>query len=154
MSVEDAMHLPEGRAGKRMILENGNTWTIGVPGFSENALPALSGVYRIVTPGETADAGMFSVWLCRETLYYSDWDIRAGIWSEDFQVLEKYGKDGLIVAAPFNEIWTGVFSFPGESELSGNDVDRIIGIYRSRFLYFLTLVRSGSDVSLPALADF
>jgi hypothetical protein len=137
-----------------MILEKGNAWTIGVPGFGENALPALSGVYRVVTPDETADAGLFTVWLCREPLYYDDWDIRAGIWPEDFRVLEKYGRDGLLVAAPFSEIWTGIFSFPGDSELSPNDVDRIIGIYRSRFLYFLTLARSSSDISLPARADF
>jgi hypothetical protein len=150
MSVEDALRLPEGREGRRMILEKGNAWTNGVPGFGENALPALSGAYRIVAPDGTADT--FNVWLCRETLYYGDWDIRAG--AEDFQVLEKSGGDGLLVALPFNEIWTGIFSFPGDSGLSRNDVDRVTGIYRSRFLYFLALAHSGSDISLPARADF
>ncbi|MDR2142785.1 MAG: hypothetical protein LBP29_00250 [Treponema sp.] len=152
MSVEDAIRLPEGREGRRMILERGNAWTTGVPGFGENALPALSGVYSVEAAGGTADT--FTVWLCRETLYYDDWDLRAGIWSEDFRVLEKQSGDGLLVAAPFNEIWTGIFSFPGLSDLSQNDMDRIIGIYRSRFLYFLTLARSSSDISLPARMDF
>jgi hypothetical protein len=133
-----------------MILEKGNVWTAGVPGFGENALPALSGAYSIAAPGETAEA--FSVWLCRETLYYDGWDARAG--SEDFRVVEKYGGDGLLVAVPFNETWTGVFSFSGDSGLSQNDVDRITGIYRSRFLYFLAQTHSSSDISLPARADF
>jgi hypothetical protein len=153
MSVEDAIRLPEGREGRRIILEKGNVWTNGIPGFGENALPALSGTYSVTTPGGTVGS-LFAVWLCRETLYYDDWDIRTGIWSEDFRVMEKYGRDGLLVAVPFSEIWTGIFSFPGDSELSQSDIDRIIGIYRSRFLYFLTLARSSSDVSLPAQADF
>jgi hypothetical protein len=149
MSVEDAMRLPEGREGRRMVLEKGNAWTTGIPGFGENALPALSGVYSIADG--TADT-LFTVWLCRETLYYDDWDIRAGIWPEDFRVLEKHA--GLLVAVPFNETWTGIFSFSSDSNLSRNDVDRIIGIYRSRFLYFLALAHSNSDISLPAQADF
>ncbi|MDR2048632.1 MAG: hypothetical protein LBP69_04185 [Treponema sp.] len=154
MSVEDAIRLPEGSQGRRMILEKGNVWTTGLPGFGENALPALSGTYSIAAPGGTADMALFTVWLCRETLYYDDWDMRAGVWSEDFRVLEKQGRDSLLVAAPFNESWTGIFSFPSDSDLSRNDIDRIIGIYRSRFLYFLTLARSSSDISLPAQADF
>jgi hypothetical protein len=152
MSVEDAMRLPEGSMERRMILEKGNVWTTGIPGFGENALPALSGTYSIAAPDGTADT--FTVWLCRETLYYDDWDIRTGIWSEDFRVLEKHGGNGLLIAAPFNETWTSVFSFPGGSGLSQNDIDRIIGIYRSRFLYFLPLAHSSSDISLPARADF
>jgi hypothetical protein len=152
MSVEDAMRLPEGREEGRMILEEGNAWTTGIPGFGENALPALSGTYSVTTPGGTGT--LFAVWLCRETLYYDDWNIRTGIWSEDFRVMEKYGRAGLLVAAPFNEAWTGIFSFPADSELFQNDIDRIIGIYRSRFLYFLTLARSSSDISLPARMDF
>jgi hypothetical protein len=152
MSVEDAVRLPEGGEGRRMILEKGNVWTTGIPGFGENALSALSGTYSIAAPDGTADT--FTVWLCRETLCYDGWENRGGIWSEDFRVLEKYGGDGLLVAAPFGETWTGIFSFPGASDLSRNDIDRIIGIYRSRFLYFLTLIHSGSDISLPARADF
>jgi hypothetical protein len=150
MSVEDAIRLPEGSSGRRMILEKGNYRTTGIPGFGENALPALSGAYRI-TPSPN-EAG-FTVWLCRETLYYDGWDIRAGIWS-DFRVMEKYGRDALLLAVPFNETWTGVFSFPGDSGLSRNDIDRIIGIYRSRFLYFFAMAHSNSDISLPAEADF
>jgi hypothetical protein len=152
MSVEDAIRLPEGSQGRRIILERGNIWTTGLPGFGENALPALSGTYSIVTPGGTADTALFTVWLCRETLYYDNWDIRAP--SEDFRVLEKQGGDSLLIAAPFNESWTGIFSFPGVSDLSQNDIDRIIGIYRSRFLYFFTLAHSSSDISLPAQMDF
>jgi hypothetical protein len=152
MSVEDAMRLPEGSMERRMILEKGNIWATGIPGFGENALTALSGTYSITAPDGTADT--FTVWLCRETLYYDGWDIRAGIWSEDFRVLEKRDRNGLLIAAPFNETWTGIFNFPGGSDLSQNDIDRIIGIYRSRFLYFLPLARSSSDISLPAQADF
>jgi hypothetical protein len=137
-----------------MILERGNVWTTGLPGFGENALPALSGTYSITTPDETADTALFTVWLCREALYYDDWDTRAGTWSEDFRVLEKQSRDSLLVAASFNESWTGIFSFPGVLDLSQNDIDRIIGIYRSRFLYFLTLTHSSSDISLPAQMDF
>jgi hypothetical protein len=152
LSVADALRLPEGNSGRRMILESGNFWTTGIPGFGENALPALSGMYRIA-PAASPDE-MFTVWVCRETLYYDDWDIRAGASFEDFRVMEKYGRDGLLVAVPFNEIWTGVFGFPGDSNFSQNDIDRIIGIYRSRFLYFFAMTYNGIDISLPAQADF
>lgn len=147
MSVEDALRLPEGGQGRRMILEKGNVRTTGVPGFGENALSALSGTYSI-TGGDM----LFTVWLCREPLYYSGWDARDRF--EDFPAQERYDGSDLLVAAPFNETWTGIFSFPGDSDLSQNDIDRIIGIYRSRFLYFLTMTNSVSDISLPAYADF
>jgi hypothetical protein len=151
LPAEDAARLPEGSSGRRMILEKGNFWVTGIPGFGENALPALSGVYGIVPLDGTASAG-FSVWLCRETLYYNDWVPRAG--AEDFRALEKPGRNSLLVAVPLNETWTGIFSFPDAQDLSRNDIDRIIGIYRSRALYFLALANSSSDISLPAQADF
>ncbi|MDR1507323.1 MAG: hypothetical protein LBI67_09510 [Treponema sp.] len=151
MSVQDALRLPEGGPARRMILEKGNFWTTGLPGFGDNALPALSGVYRTTSQGGTEHG--FTVWLCRETLYYSGWDTRTG--PGDFQILEKRPGDSLLAAAAFNETWTGIFSFPGSPpELSQNDIDRIISIYRSRFLYFLALAQDISDISLPAQADF
>jgi hypothetical protein len=158
LSVADALRLPEGTEGRTMRLEEGNIWARGIPGFGENALAALRGSYRIETLAGEAEGGeSFQVWLSREVLFYDNWQTRTSIATEDFPVLEKTISspegESLLIAAPFNGIWSAVFSFEAGS-LSQNDIDRIVSIYRTRFLYFLGLSGKSSDISLPARADF
>jgi hypothetical protein len=159
LSVADALRLPEGTAGRRMLLEEGNIWARGIPGFGENALSALRGSYRIeALAGEAEGGESFRVWLSREVLFYDNWQTRTSIATEAFPVLEKTISspegDSLRIAGPFNGIWSAVFSFEAGSRLSQNDIDRIVSIYRTRFLYFLGLSSKSSDISLPARADF
>jgi hypothetical protein len=143
-------------SGKQALLEQGNMWTAGIPGFGENALPAITGEYLI------NDGGSFRVWLCRELLYYDGWEPMPDI--QAFRVLRKNSRGGFLAAAAFNEVWTGVFLFNdpegqlradtgGAELLSPEDIDRIMTVFRNRFLYFSSLSRA-SDISLPASINF
>jgi hypothetical protein len=146
LSVAEAVRLPEGSGGLSMVLTEGNYRVAGVPGFGENALAAIAGRYR-VSPAAGCE---IAVWLTREVLYYEGWQVRTTASTEEFPVME----NGPLIAARFNEAWTAVFDFSGAGELSQNDIDRVIGIYRTRFMYFLTLASRDSDISLPASMDF
>jgi hypothetical protein len=134
-------------AERKAVLESGNNWTRGIPGFGENALSALAGEYRV----EAWDgAAHFSVWLTREVLYYSGW--QASPLSAENVAMREKDEDGNLVAAVFNGVWTAVFRFSGD-DLSADDRGRIVLQFRARFLYFLTLAFRDSDISLPATVE-
>ena len=145
--------IPESAAGEimpaagkaavsQLVLESGNHWTKGVPGFGENALSAFTGEYRI--PGM---AGTVWVWLTREFLYYDGWTARAGI--TGFRTLQKTENDGLAAAVTLNDSWTIVILLP--PGISAEEEDRLITTLAGRFSGF-----SGQyqDISLPAFIPY
>ena len=131
-------------SGSSMILENGNYWTAGVPGFGENALSAFAGEYRVPGTAET-----IKVWLTMEFIYYEGWSSRNSI--TRIPVLEKMGYEGLIVASTINDSWTAVMLFPLGSGLSRQDEDRIILDLISKFSSFSG---QNQNISLPAIIDY
>jgi hypothetical protein len=152
---------------RRIILTRGNEWVSGLPGWEENAFAALYGLYFPEFPpspeqqGERS-AGTFSVWLSRERLYFSEsrWEKRPGIFS--CPVLQQYEGEALLAAAPLGERapekdWTVIFQFPGGPAAAGlNDagVNRLIEVWASRCLYFLSRAEGAADLSLPAVVSF
>jgi hypothetical protein len=132
--------------GRQALLEQGNMYTAGIPGFGENALPAVAGEYLIGGEAE----GYFRVWLCRELLYFDGWE--AGPGETQFRVVQKESPEGILAAAAFNDVWTGVFLF--NQQLSQDDMERIINVFGNRFLYFVNLTSRLSDISLPASVNF
>jgi hypothetical protein len=151
-------------AERGAVLTRGNGWVSGVPGFGDNAFPALSGEYRLEgmeTPEAGAKAGTtgFSVRTSRAPLFFSgDWEPRSGINA----VYQRFrGKDFLAAAVldggPDLGAWTVIFEFPGgieESGLGNAGFNRLIGVWSSKFLYFLSLIKTPGDVSLPAVVVF
>ena len=127
-----------------LVLEKGNYWTAGVPGFGENAISAFTGEYRI--PGLT---NTIKVWLTREFIYYEGWQDRTSI--TGMQVREKKGPEGLIAASTLNENWTVVMLFPLGPGLSVRDENRIIADLISKLGSFSG---KNQNISFPALVAY
>jgi len=127
-----------------MVLESGNYWTAGIPGFGENALSAFTGEYRI--PGIT---GTVKVWLTMEFIYYDGWNNRNSITS--IAVYEKMGYEGLIAASTLQNNWTAAMLFPLGSGLSRQDEDRIILYLIDKFSGFSG---QGQNISFPAFITY
>ena len=134
----------ESLSDSNMILESGNYWSAGVPGFGENALSAFVGVYRIPEKEETV-----KVWLTMEFIYYDGWTSRNSI--PGILLQEKMGNEGRIVASNINNNWTAVMQFPVNAGISKDDEDRIIMDLVGKLSGFSGL---GQNVSLPALIPY
>jgi len=128
----------------QMVLESGNYWTTGVPGFGENALSAFMGEYRVA--GKT---GMVKVWLTMEFVYYEGWTNRDSI--TEMTVLEKMGNEGRIAASALNAYWTAVLWFPSEMDLTEEEENTIIVSLIKKFGGF---TGQSQNVSLPPLITF
>ena len=126
----------------QLVLESGNYWTAGVPGFGENALSAFTGEYRV--PGMPKTVW---VWLTREFLYYDGWTGRDSITS--YSIRQKTEKDGLAAAASLSDAWTIVILLP--PEISAEEEDRLITTLVGKFSGFSSQSR---DISFPALIPY
>jgi hypothetical protein len=136
----------------------------GIPGFGDNAFPAIYGTYYLETPDRplpegTGDSGApapdFSVWVSPMAMYYD-----MGLWTglpriNNFEAREQRPEGGRLIAltvdAPPGGLWTAVFSFTGAAVPGPGEQTRIMAVWTSRFTYFLSLRRVASDVSLPAV---
>jgi hypothetical protein len=125
----------------QLVLESGNHWVAGIPGFDENALAAFSGDYRI--PGKTIPV---RIWLTREFLYYRDW---AGRDVFGLRVRQKMVGEGRIIAAGLEGMWNMVLLLP--PELNAEEEDRLITVLTGRFDGFSV---QAENVSLPALIPY
>jgi hypothetical protein len=162
------------------VLARGNGWVSGIPGFGNNAFPALAGEYRLEGLARAAGGGgappkraVFSVHTSREPLFFSGpaaygqpgetedaggWQPRPGA-GNVFQRLR--GDDFLAVLVledgPEQGSWTVIFEFPGGIEALGMGnagFNQFITAWSARFLYFLSLIKTPGDVSLPAVVNF
>jgi hypothetical protein len=167
---------PETNAAQAILLRQESR--PGLPGFGDNAFPALYGEYRLETPAEApgqrslavprqvaaanpvpAAAPDFSVWVSSMDLYY-----QAGVWTGlspinnyEARMRESEGRRLVSLALDTSRgFWTAIFSFSGESETAplGAEQNRIIRAFAGRFAYFLSFNRSQNDVSLPAVLAY
>jgi hypothetical protein len=142
----------------RAILVRGNGWVTGIPGFGDNAFPALTGQYRLETAEEgrpPAEGGGFSVWITAEHLVFPEgWRPRNGLPG----ALEQEGGEGRFVSLPLGAergAWTAVFLFRAAAVIPDDaGLNRFINAWVSRFLYYFSLVKIPTDVSLPAVVSF
>jgi hypothetical protein len=158
-----------GAAGetRRIVLVRGNEWVLGLPGLGENAFTALYGLYSSEIDGSPEEApdprrGTFSVWLSREWLYFSEarWESRPGV--SVYRTLQRYEGDTLLVAVfpegrTGGDGWTIFIQFSEDALAAGlNDraVDRLIEVWTSRCLHFLSRTQTWADASLPAVVYF
>ncbi|MDR2471061.1 MAG: hypothetical protein LBD09_02995, partial [Treponema sp.] len=132
----------EDPAFSHLVLERGNRWSAGIPGFGGNALSAFTGEYRI--PGKLAPV---RVWLTKEFLYYEGWTPREGV--PGTTVLRRDEGTGALAAIQSGGLWTVVVLFPGE--LSPEEEDRLIGIFSDRLTGFSS---QAQNISLPALIPY
>ena len=135
----------------KMVLESGNYWTIGIPGFEENALSAFIGEYRIPYKTET-----IKVWLSGEFLYYKGWTGRLGI--TGITVREKTVSDGRIIAAALNDTWTLVIQFPPDSGFTLQEENRIMMNLFTKFSGIAGMASAdtaqGMNISFPAFVTY
>ncbi|MDR1307973.1 MAG: hypothetical protein LBK74_10425 [Treponema sp.] len=125
---------------RRLVLERGNYWTAGIPGFGENALKAFAGEYRLPGSGNPV-----RIWLTREFLYYEGWTGRDSMDG----VRQKTETEGIAAAAVLDNSWTVIVLLPGD--LPAEEEDRLLAAFRAR----LTGISSSpQNVSLPALIPF
>ncbi|MDR1388664.1 MAG: hypothetical protein LBJ31_01625 [Treponema sp.] len=123
----------------RLVLEKGNEWAAGAPGFGENAIAVLTGEYS------THDGRRFQVWLTREFLFY---DERWTPWPDLIETRSRRISAGNLAARPLDGVWTALFLFDGFDTGEQAEIMRICAPRFSRYVS-----RSGrvSDSSLPAI---
>jgi hypothetical protein len=139
------------------VLIRGNYWVNGVLGFGENSFSALIGEYRL--RDISGDGGVFSLYLTGAPLYFSEeW---AASFAGNLQARSRSGEDGFFAALDLDDglgtIWTAVFHFPlgvEASGLSADDLRVLLRAWADEFLYFLSLTRKATDLSLPAAVEF
>jgi hypothetical protein len=124
----------------QLVLERGNYWTTGIPGFGENALQAFSGEYRI--PGSDA---LVRIWLTRELLYYEGWTGRPSMDT----VRQKTESGGTVAVTVLDTIWTAILLLP--PGFAVEEEDRIISSFQTRLPRFSN---KPQNVSLPAFISF
>jgi hypothetical protein len=127
-------------ADRRLVLEQGNYWTAGIPGFGENALRAFTGEYRIPRGGSPVQIG-----LTRELLYYEGWTSRSSMDG----VRQKTEPEGTVAVTALDNIWTAIVLLP--ADCTAEEEDRILGAFRSGLT---GIAGSPQNVSLPALIPF
>jgi hypothetical protein len=159
---------PPSVAPHEAVLVRGNGWVTGIPGIARNAFPALLGVYRLEglefqepEEGAGTEKAVFWVYAGREPVVFSgDWQRRPETGNNG--VLQRLrGKDLLaatvIEAGPVQGSWTVIFEFPGgilDTGLESAGLGRLIEAWSSRFLYFVSFIKTPGDASLPAVVFF
>ncbi|MDR2402948.1 MAG: hypothetical protein LBD78_02850 [Spirochaetaceae bacterium] len=177
-----APFLLEGAAKKReALLLRGNTVRTGIPGFGENAFPAVYGEYSLSIPG-AAVFGMdgetpgFTVWISRESLYFPNppWIPRSGV--PGCRLMERNLAGSIILGVTGEEpgagtadtgagavsatvpgaIGTLVFQIPlaAADALGPDGLNRLIGMWVFRFACFFNLPGGSGAFSLPAVLNF
>jgi hypothetical protein len=170
-----------GAQTQRALLSSGNEWRTGIPGFGDNVFSSFFGEYHIETSSvengssrgqavsaeggvsdssETQPAGVFSVYVSGEALIFAQdlWRPRPGF----APALQRGESGSLFVATPFAGSgtlgsWTILFRFPADLEQAGLDetsANRLINVWIARFRYFFSLIKTASDISLPAVVNF
>ena len=132
--------LPE----SQFVLESGNHWTTGIPGFRENALSAFTGEYRISGETETV-----RIWLTREFLYYESWTEQNNI--NAYFNYRKSDDTSRLVSIQLDENWTLIINIP--AALAGNqeEEDRLIRSFINRIS---GMPRQSQNISFPAMIPF
>jgi len=131
--------------GSQLVLEQGNSWTAGIPGFGENALSAFTGDYRI--PGHKA---LVRLWLTREFIFYDRWAWRTSM--TGYTVLQKAEDIGRVVAISLDDTLTLVILLPKGTELTLEEEDRLITSLIRGLSGFSS--QNSRSISLPAMISY
>jgi hypothetical protein len=133
------------RADTRAVLVSGPLPAAGIPWFPPNALPAITGRYRL---GKET----IGVFFTREILYFTpEWLANS---YDDLKVRERVmplpGAGERMVAAWRDEKgFIILLDFPRESDWKA----AFIRIFRTRFSFFLQSIKSDDELSFPAILD-
>jgi hypothetical protein len=114
---------------------------------------------------EDSEKAVFSVWISGEPLFFSQslWQERPLLRGSGItQAAQRVSEGAFLIGFLFSggdEIgsWTVLFQFPrgiGAAGLNEADANRLITAWISRFRYFLSLIKTSSDISLPAIVKF
>jgi hypothetical protein len=150
---------------RQAVLVQGNEWRTGIPGsfgrnpgFGGNTLTALFGEYQVESAA--AVTGSFIVRASHEPLQFTvgQWQLWPGLDG----VMQCTEGGSLLLGLPFDSpnnmgVWTIVFQFslePSDRGLDSAAISRLIRAWTGRFGYFFALIKSFSDISLPAVVEF
>ena len=132
---------PELLPESQLVLESGNHWTSGIPGFRENALSAFTGEYRISGETETV-----RIWLTREFLYYENWTEQNTI--NAYINYRKLDGTNRLASVQLDENWTLVITIPAALIDSQEEEDHLIRSFIDRIS---GMPRQSQNISLPAI---
>jgi hypothetical protein len=143
----------------RAILVRGNGWVTGISGLGDNVFPALAGQYRLETAEgdrSPAETSAFSIWLTTEPLVFAEgtWQPRNGLPG----ALERESGEGRFISLPLSTergAWTAVFLFHAGAVIpDAAGINRLVNAWTDRFLYYVSLIKIPTDVSMPAVVSF
>jgi hypothetical protein len=143
------------------ILLRGNEWVTGIPGFGENAFPAIFGAYRLDEQGRepgysSVEEAAFSVWVCHEALFFDDnWQFLRDIGG--YPVHKYLKNDNLSLVVSFESStgrpWDAVFIFARGIQ-DNSWLNQFIEAWIYRFLHFLSSAEMDEQLSLPAVVSY
>jgi len=142
--IEAGDYEPELQPVSQLVLESGNHWTSGIPGFRENALSAFTGEYRISGENETV-----RVWLTREFLYYEGWTEQDNI--NAYVNYRRSDDTSDLASVQLDENWTLVINFPPALAGKREEEDRLIRSFIGRIS---GMSRQSQNISLPAIIPY
>ena len=142
--IEADDYEPEPQSASQLVLESGNHWTSGIPGFRENALSAFTGEYRISGKTETV-----RVWLTREFLYYEGWTEQNNI--NAYANYRRSDDTSDLTSVQLDENWTLVINFPPALTGSQEEQDRLLQSFVGRIG---GMSRQSQNISLPAIIPY
>jgi hypothetical protein len=157
-----------GAQDRRAVLDRGNVWGPGIPGFGNNAVSALFGEYRLEIPAGSGTGEMETgdprcrIWLYGETLSFAGDSWQPWMRITGVSVYQKEEGAARFFGFSFSGgtdlgTWTAVVQFPQGIAAAGLDepgLNALISRWLNRFLYFLSLIKTPADVSLPAVFAF
>jgi hypothetical protein len=137
--AEDTQGPQDEAPADHLVLERGNRWIAGIPGFGENALRSFTGEYRISGKTELAQ-----IWLTRELLYFAGWERQ----DNTAPAIYTSTAPGFTVIDP-DGIWTVMVYLP--PDLDTGTESRILSACIGTFSNISTPAR---DMSLPAIIQY
>ncbi len=159
------------KAAARALLVQGAEAVKGLPHFGRNALPAISGEYRLLS---LADSPPVLVWMTDQALYLApaDWASVRVASRPAHEARGGFASGGaayrlVLFDRPFSalgqgadpSLWSVLIAIPevrgadGDPE-AAREFDRFVPTFLDRLSYFLSNARARTDASFPAVLDW
>jgi hypothetical protein len=150
----------QGRIVRRAILESGADAVKGLPFFSPNAIPTLTGAYELEQASQNASSGLapnaptLRLWYTRETVVLgSDWK-SFELGEGRAYILSVGGKEVLALRADRYTLFFEPDTATGAARLGDEKTKAFIRAFSRKFLSFFENAASEAELSFPAYVDY